>query len=612
MSSSTHATDTSHPISLLSSRERLASVFVWSGWALMFLAAMAFVAVYGRNAPFWDDWEILVPALAGKQPITAAWLWGTYHEHRLPLPKLILLGLAKLTDCDFRAGMFFNACALGLLAGVMILAAKKLRGWTSYTDAVFPLILLHWGHWANLSWFFTVHFVSTTFLAGAVLSIIAGTRGPVTPRVAVLAAVCLVLLPLTGTTGLIFAPFLALWLVDSSIRRWRSREPQGRRDGVFIFGLAVVVMLLVGLYFVGLRLDSFAKHASLVVSLRSATKFLSTSVGPIAISFWPYSGLLVLALISLAAVNLTMAWGERPFERSRELGLFLFMGAVVTLGCGIGWGRAALGEERAFSPTYVTLAALTLCVVYFACGIGNKTNNRLAQVGLFVLMCILLPFNSRDGWKNGRRRSQQMGAYVQDLLAQTPPYLLAEHHVSFLIPYFTKAQFVEWLHMLRDAGIGLYRYLPDDPTAQEIPFPITPQAPGEMRSDPRRLTFTVEEEPRFVYALRIKYSCQTDSRKIPWLQVFWKRDDRKEEPVWLGQSLQFISMYQSGGSAWMQLEASKDEKVAAIPIYDKFRRITLSTEHLDCPFGLREMSMLVPPLERNQADKATENTQSRR
>jgi hypothetical protein len=608
MNSSTHATDTSHTISLLSLRKRLASMFVWSIWALMFIGALAFVGVYGRNAPFWDDWEILVPALAGKQPITIAWLWETYHEHRLPLPKLILLGLGKLTDCDFRSGMFFNACVLGLLAAVMILAAKKLRGWTSYTDAVFPLILLHWGHWANLSFFFTVHFISTTVLAGAVLSIIAGTRGPVTPRVAVLTTVCLLLLPLTGTTGLIFVPPLALWLVDSSIRRWRCRESQGRRDGLFIFGLAVVTMLLVGLYFFGLRLNSFAPHASLLASLRSATKFLSTSVGPIAISFWPYSGLLVLALLSLAAVNLAMAWRGRPLERSRVLGLLLFMCAVATLALGIGWGRAALGEERAFSPTYVTLAALTLCVVCFACAIGNKPSNRFAQAGLFMIMCLLLPFNLQDGLENGRSRSQQMGAFVQDLLAQTPPYLLAERHVSFLIPYKMKGQFVEWLRMLRDAGIGPYRYLPDDPTPQEIHFPITSPAADDMPSDPRRLTFTVEE-PRFVYALRLKYSCKADSGKVARLQVSWRRDDRKEEPVRLGRSLQFISVFQAGGGADMPLEASKEETALTIPIYDNFRRIKLLTKDADCVFGLHDMSLLVPPLERRQADKATENNQ---
>lgn len=596
-------------LSLLSFRRRPASLFVWSIWALMFLGALAFVGIYARNAPFWDDWEILVPALAGKQPITVAWLWETYHEHRLPLPKLILLGLGKLTHCDFRSGMFFNAAVLGLLAAVMILAAKKLRGWTGYTDAALPLILLHWGHWANLTFFFTVHFISTTVLAGAVLSIIAGTRGPVTPRVAVLAAACLLLLPLTGTTGLIFVPPLALWLVDSGIRRWRYTEPQGRREGPLILGLATVTMLPVGLYFVGFRLNSFAPQAGLLVSLRSAIKFLSTGVGPIAISFWPYSGLLVLALLSLAAVNLAMAWRAQPLERSRVLGLILFTGAVVALGLGIGRGRATLGEERLFSPTYVTLAALTLCAVYFACGIEHKPSNRFAQAGLFMLMCLLLPFNFQDGLENGRRRSEQMGAFVQDLLAQTPPYLLAERHVSFLIPYQMKGQFVEWLRMLRDAGIGPYRYLPDDPTPQEIPFTIASPAADDMRSHPRRLTFTVDD-PRFVYALRLKYSCRVDPGKIAWLRVSWKRDDRKEEPVRLGRSLQFISVFQAGGGADIPLEASKEDTPLTIPIYDKFRRITLLTKGADCVFGLHGMSLLVPPFERPQADKGTENNRS--
>lgn len=592
---------------LLSLRKQLASVFVWTIWALMCLGALAFVGIYGRNAPFWDDWEILVPALAGKQPITGAWLWATYHEHRLPLPKLILVGLGKLTDCDFRSGMFFNACVLGLLAAVMILAAKKLRGWTSYTDAVFPLILLHWGHWINLSFFFTVHFVSTTVLAGVMLSIIAATRGPVTPHVAGLAAVCLLLLPLTGTTGLMFVPFMALWLVDSGLRRWRSREPQGKRHGLFIFALAVVPLLVVILYFRGLRLKSFAPHAGLLASIRSATKFLSTSVGPIAISFWPYSGFLVLGLLSLAAVNLAMGWWGRPLERFRAQGLLLFMCAIVTLALGIGWGRAALGDERAFSPTYVTLAALTLCVVCFASGIGIKPINRFTQAGLFLLMCLLLPFNFQDGLENGRRRSERMDAFVKDLQAQTPPYLLAERHVSFLIPYQMKGQFVEWLRMLRDAGIGPYRYLPDDPTAQEIPFPVTSRAAGDMRSDSRRFTSTVEE-PRFVYALRLKYSCKADSGKIAHLQVSWKRDDRNEEPVRLGRSVQFISVFQAGGGADMPLGASSDETQLTIPIYDNFRRITFLTENADCVFGLHDMSLLVPPLERRRADKAIEKS----
>ena len=57
-----------------------------------------------------DEWE-LVPALAREQPISPAWLWAQHNEHRIPLPKLVLLGLFAVSDNDIRSGMFFNVCA---------------------------------------------------------------------------------------------------------------------------------------------------------------------------------------------------------------------------------------------------------------------------------------------------------------------------------------------------------------------------------------------------------------------------------------------------------------------------------------------------------------------
>jgi hypothetical protein len=54
---------------------------------------------------------------------------------------LILLGLLKMTKGDFRAGMFFNAIALGVLAIFMVLAARHLRGKTKFANAFFPVAL---------------------------------------------------------------------------------------------------------------------------------------------------------------------------------------------------------------------------------------------------------------------------------------------------------------------------------------------------------------------------------------------------------------------------------------------------------------------------------------
>src|SRR5262249_9476383 len=141
--------------------------------------ALVFVNRYGCNVPFWDEWQI-VPFLAGNHYPTLGYLWEQYNEHRIFLPKLLLWGLSKLTHCDSRAGMFFNAIALGSLAFVTIRVVRTLRGKLHYTDAFFPLALLHLGHWENLLWNFQVQFVLSTLLAGLFLLTIARSQNPLT------------------------------------------------------------------------------------------------------------------------------------------------------------------------------------------------------------------------------------------------------------------------------------------------------------------------------------------------------------------------------------------------------------------------------------------------
>jgi hypothetical protein len=128
------------------------ALFVGAAWAGMLGAALWFVWDYGTNVPFWPDEWGYASILSGEQPVSLAWLWQQHLEHRLPFPKLVWLGLLRVTGYDFRAGMYCNVLLLGALALVLILAARKLRGRTSYADAFFPLILLHWGHWENLLW----------------------------------------------------------------------------------------------------------------------------------------------------------------------------------------------------------------------------------------------------------------------------------------------------------------------------------------------------------------------------------------------------------------------------------------------------------------------------
>src|SRR5262245_38219382 len=118
-------------------------LFVWGVYALMLAAALGYVFAFGANVPRWDDLSI-VPFLAHPEYVTLGGLWDQQREHRIPLVRLVLLAQLAVTR-DARAAMLFNVLSLGLLSWAMIRVAGALRGQVSYTDAVFPLILLHLG-----------------------------------------------------------------------------------------------------------------------------------------------------------------------------------------------------------------------------------------------------------------------------------------------------------------------------------------------------------------------------------------------------------------------------------------------------------------------------------
>src|SRR5215469_926242 len=102
---------------------RRTSAFVWAAWALLVLCAMVYVVDYGSNVPSWDDWD-MVPTMTGNQPVTASWLWSQHNEHRVPLARLIMVGLYRLRP-DFRVPMFFNVFLMAALSAFLIRCAQQ-------------------------------------------------------------------------------------------------------------------------------------------------------------------------------------------------------------------------------------------------------------------------------------------------------------------------------------------------------------------------------------------------------------------------------------------------------------------------------------------------------
>ena len=381
-----------------------AGVFVLGVWAGLFAAALAFVVEYGPAFPRWDDFA-MVPVLTGARRVSVEWLWSQHNEHRVPLPRLVLLGLLRLSAGDFRAGMIFNVVALASLALGMILVARRGSGTWRETDAFFPLALLHLGHHANLLWAWQVQFVLSTALAGGLLLlIVSGSVWP-GPRRVILAGGLLALLPLCGANGVALVPALSLWLLASAAARVRHGGPGGRRAGLLRLVVTLLSLLPAALYFRDYWAAGITPStAGSPPSLATALQFLSLMLGPSAARLWPYAGL-VVALLLVASVGLLVGVVvRRPGERPRALGLLAFLGGLVSLAVGLGWGRAGSSLLAGFEPRYVTLASPLGCALYFVWDLygGTPALRRLVPLGLLATMLVVLWPNTQAGIAAGR------------------------------------------------------------------------------------------------------------------------------------------------------------------------------------------------------------------
>ena len=433
-------------------------------FAAMVILALSWIARYGYNLPFHEDW-LMVRPLVGREPNLLAWLWEQNVEHREPLPKAVYLVLLSISG-DFRIGMFANIIMLSGICLAMIFTARSARGGvTRMADAFFPLLLLHLGHWENIGWSWQITFVIATVLVCIWLSIVVRGQWPLRGPIAILAGLLAISLTLCGAAGLLFASFVVLWLI-AGISIFHS-ETSVRWISPYLSGCVVASIVLVSLYFLGYtRPAADVEPASPGIGpmVMTASRLVGMAIGPVGggrVSPKLITGSVfcVLTFLLFASSIIPLWRGLRDtqtFGRFRLFGFLVFAAAIATLVLVMAWGRAG-AESRGWGlpARYALLLAPGLCAAYFSWMLygPEAARNRVAAVFAIVALAAF-PFNLWDGISWRSEYVTGMKAFEQDLSAGMPLYELAHKHAGFLHKKDYEASVYERMRLLHDAKIG--------------------------------------------------------------------------------------------------------------------------------------------------------------
>jgi hypothetical protein len=565
------------------------SAFVWGTWALTLLVALAYVVIYGYNVPYHDEWS-LVPALTGQQPVTASWLWAEHNGHRIPLSKLVMLAFLKSTNYDFRSGMYFNLCCLGACSLAMLLGIRSLRGRLSYSDGFFPLVLLHLGHATNLVWSWQLCMFLPMLFVAILLLLIVRRKSDFTAGQALLAGVCLALLPLCAGMGPLLVPPLGLWFGYAAVRQWRRPKlPNNKFPGLLLLVFVVAAFLEVGLYMIDLPTQPAGSNTAVPVALapflKTSLGFLTMSFGTAGNQFWPLSGLGLLILLLLTTALLFRYLHKQPQDRLRAGGLLLFLGAMLTLALGTGWTRSYV-PIAGLTPRYVILAAPILCCIYFIWEVCGRPRFRaFVQMCLFSLMCMLYGVNGLQALERAAWHSRIMKDFERSQRAGEPPFILAERYAPGLYPW-SEEYLASCLRALHQAGVGRFRPLRDDPEVREVSLPVILKEPQSGPNVPEVVLPVTLKERCFVYAIRVKYTSRTPVD----FQVSWLRKD-KNGVVEVERKTELPGK----GLPAAEGNAHRKERLVTIWVNDEIDEFRLLPDEEHGPFRISEIVLLTPP-----------------
>ncbi len=483
---------------------------VWLIWAAALLYTASFVLRHGHNLPAYDEFAFISITYASATE-QFEWLGARHMEHRFPLARAVFLGLLQITGHDYRAGMWLTVGLLGGSALCLTLAARKLRGHTALADAIFPILFLHGGHTENLLMGYQIAFTITVFALAAFTLVAAYSATPSPGRSALLGAACLFVIANGGWLGLVFVPWLTLWVAWHS---WRAvRTPSSRAAGI----AGILVVVAVGLFLLWstwilleVRKDGVARAeaAGLAGRIRAIAEVIGIGLGPGVGVYYTHAkiGWFLIAVQAITVAALAWIGFRRPAERSIAWGLLAVMLGVWVFAFGIGYSRGSGLASR-----YTSFTALGVAIPFL-------TVARYAPVGVWPAAMItliagvfLVPANNRHGKDQGVELDARYRSIVHDIGTGMPIDVLADRHVDF------------WLRT-REGWLKLW----------EEKFPLLENVPPAVEKRPtKRANFQYEGEQKDRHLIYNRYKVALpETKPVSFVRVKFKPLDQVTwEPI---------------------------------------------------------------------------------
>lgn len=582
-----------HSTARLSPEGAGAAVFVWLVWLMLLAAALVHVSKYASCTPLMDDWAHVVAWLAGNRTLadTWQWLWAPFYEHRFPLLRAVFAGITLLAGGDFRAVPFAGVLAAGALAAALIWCSGRLRGWTSYADAFFPLAILQ-EPFGGATWASHLCYLLPALLAGVVLVVMARRAGPLTTWDGVLVGACLLALLLNGANGVALVPVLGLWLLAVAVLQGDGAS-SGRAGRVVLGLLATLALVLVPVYLLGnqsvsLRPESpdpaTVVHGTLAFLAAGFGVTANWQVGEVYVLVWGAAALYLFTAVALSAAVRRSSGAERL----RALGLLAFLAAHACLAIGCGFARAHRGPEAPFS--YVTSSAPALCGGFLAwCTVAPRQAGLFVQFGLFAFMTFTAQTNFDAARLYAGVRREGLARFEEDLKGGVPPYaLIARHKLSFCPTIYDDAQLHDFMDGMRRAGLGVFRDLAPDPELIAVPLSAVPTSSqgiewdGQLARGEGTEAYLAYRLPRPTYLAGLRLRCSHSNAEGAYFRVTWYKPG-SEEPA--GQHLLFFSD---------TFSTPRPEDGLTVYIADEVAEIRIHPDAAAFTFQVHRLRLLIP------------------